>query len=47
MSTAKDLSKHPDKKDWFVGVCAEVGIDPATSTLFDYLETDDRKSFSH
>jgi hypothetical protein len=32
----------PDKKDWFVGVCAEVGIDPATSTLFDYLEADDK-----
>lgn len=36
---------HPDKKEWFTGACAEVGIDPATHTLFDYLEADDRLSF--
>ena len=36
----------PDKKDWFIGVCAEAGCDPATSTLFDYLETDDKLSFA-
>ena len=36
----------PDKRDWFVGVCAEAGCDPATSTLFDYLETDDKTSFA-
>jgi hypothetical protein len=36
----------PEKKDWFVGVCAEAGIDPEASTLFDYLEADDRKSFA-
>ena len=36
---------HPDKKDWFIGACAEAGIDPATHTLFDYLEADDRLSF--
>jgi hypothetical protein len=37
--------ENPEKKDWFVGVCGEVGIDPQTSTLFDYLETDDRVSY--
>jgi Domain of unknown function (DUF5069) len=37
----------PDKKDWFIGVCAEAGCDPATSTLFDYLETDDKTSFAN
>ena len=37
---------NPDMKEWFVGVCAEAGIDPATSTLFDYLEADDRISFA-
>ena len=36
---------NPDKKDWFTGACAEAGIDPATHTLFDYLEADDRLSF--
>ena len=29
-----------------IGVCKEVGIDPATHTLFDYLEADDRLSFA-
>lgn len=35
-----------EKKDWFVGVCAEAGCDPATSTLFDFLEADDKVSFA-
>jgi hypothetical protein len=26
-------------------VCAEANIDPETSSLFDYLEADDRLSF--
>ncbi len=33
--------ENEEKKEWFVGECAAVGIDPATSTLFDFLETDD------
>jgi hypothetical protein len=37
---------NPEKKDWFIEVCGEAGIDPATSTLFDYLEADDKISFS-
>ena len=36
----------PDKKDWFIEVCGEAGIDPAESTLFDYLEADDKVTFS-
>lgn len=35
----------PDKKEWFAGECAKVGLDPKTSTLFTFLETDDRQSF--
>ncbi|MEO8614209.1 MAG: DUF5069 domain-containing protein [Luteolibacter sp.] len=35
-----------EKKEWFVGVCAEAGVDPATSTLFDFLEADDKVSFA-
>lgn len=31
----------PEKRDWFIGECAPLGIDPAESTLFDYLEKDD------
>jgi hypothetical protein len=37
---------NPEKRDWFVGVCKEAGCDPTTSTLFDFLEADDRVSFA-
>jgi hypothetical protein len=37
----------PEKKDWFAGECAKVGLKPETSTLADYLETDDRASFKN
>ncbi len=37
----------PEKKEWFVGECERVGIDPATSTLFDMLEADDKASFKN
>jgi Domain of unknown function (DUF5069) len=36
----------PEKKDWFIEVCGEAGCDPATSTLFDYLEADDKTTFA-
>ena len=36
----------PEKKDWFIGVCKEAGCDPKTSTLFDFLEADDKVSFA-
>jgi hypothetical protein len=35
----------PEKKEWFDGECAALGLDPAKSSLFDFLETDDRVSF--
>jgi hypothetical protein len=35
----------PEKKDWFAGECARLGLKPEISTLADYLETDDRASF--
>ena len=38
---------NPDKKDWFIEVCAEAGCDPATSTLFDFLEADDKVTFAN
>ena len=37
--------ENPDKRDWFIEVCAEAGVDPAASTLFDYLEADDQVTF--
>jgi hypothetical protein len=36
----------PEKKEWFVGVCSEVGIDPAKSTLFDFLDADDKATYA-
>jgi len=40
---------HPyenvEKRDWFIGECTPLGIDPEKSTLVDYLEADDLASF--
>ena len=36
---------NPEKREWFIEACAEAGVDPAKSTLFEYLEADDRVSF--
>jgi len=38
---------NPEKKDWFVGVCAQVGLKAETSTLVDFLEADDAASFKN
>ena len=35
----------PEKKEWFAGECKALGLDPAKSTLADYLEMDDRVTF--
>ncbi len=32
----------PEKREWFEGECRPLGLDPATTTLFDFLEADDR-----
>ncbi len=36
---------NPEKREWFSEQCKSVGIDPASSTLFDWLEVDDRVSY--
>jgi hypothetical protein len=36
---------NPEKREWFTGECKKVGLDPAKSTLFDFLDADDRQSF--
>jgi hypothetical protein len=36
---------NPEKKEWFASECAPLGLKPETSTLVDYLETDDLVSF--
>jgi hypothetical protein len=37
---------RPDGKEWFVNVCKPLNIDPANSTLFDYLNADDKATFN-
>ena len=37
--------ENPEKKEWFAGECAKLNLDPKTTTLFAWLETDDRASF--
>ena len=37
----------PEKKDWFSGECAKLGLKPESSTLVDYLEADDAASFKN
>lgn len=38
--------ENPEKREWFEGECAKVGLDPKTNTLFNYLEKDDQLSFT-
>lgn len=37
---------NPENKEWFEGECARLGLSPERTTLFDYLEADDRDTFS-
>ncbi|HWB58480.1 MAG TPA: DUF5069 domain-containing protein [Chthoniobacteraceae bacterium] len=39
------LISDPEKKDFFIDECKKVGIDPYKSSLFDWLEADDKASF--
>jgi hypothetical protein len=32
----------PAKKDWFIGECTRLGLDPEKTTLFDMLDADDK-----
>ena len=37
--------EEPDRKEWFAEECERLGLDPAKTTLVQFLETDDRVSF--
>ncbi len=39
------LMKDPEKRAYFVEDCHRLGLDPAKTTTFDWLEADDRFSF--
>ena len=37
---------HPQKGEYFDGECRKLGLDPAKTSTFDWLEADDRASFA-
>jgi hypothetical protein len=43
---AYSLAQDPEKKEWFAGECAKLGLDPETTSVFSWLEADDRASVS-
>jgi len=42
--TATNYSDNPEKREWFVEQLKPLGLDPKTTTLFDWLEADDKAS---
>ena len=42
--TANNPSNDPEKREWFVEQLKPLGLDPKTTTLFDWLEKDDKAS---
>ncbi len=40
-------STDPNKSEWFRSECARLGLDVDKTTLFDYLEVDDKVSFGN
>lgn len=43
---AKRPYDSPESRRWFEGECKRLGVDPQKTTLFDYLEEDDRQTFA-
>jgi hypothetical protein len=43
---AGSLMKDPEKRGHFIESCHKVGLNPEMNTTFDWLEADDRASFS-
>ena len=38
---------NPERRAYFMENCSKLGLNPQTTTTFDWLEADDRASFSH
>jgi len=38
--------ENPEKRDWFVEQVSVCQLDPATTTLFDWLDVDDKESYA-
>lgn len=43
--TAENPYNNPEKREWFAGEVKAYNLDPATTTLFDWLDVDDRESY--
>jgi len=43
---AYSMYDNPEKRDFFARECEKLGLDPQKTTLFDWLEADDRASFA-
>jgi hypothetical protein len=41
---AQNYQDDPERRAWFVEQLKSLGLDPATTTLFDWLEADDKAS---
>jgi hypothetical protein len=39
------LIHDPEKRDYFISECKKLGLDPEKTTLFEWLDADDRASF--
>jgi hypothetical protein len=42
-ATRPSESEDAEKREWFAGECKRLDLDPEETTLFDYLEEDDRR----
>ena len=42
---AGSIMKDPEKRAFFTEACKKLGLDPEKTSLFDWLEADDRASF--
>jgi hypothetical protein len=40
----EDFSGNPEKREWFVGELKQYNLDPNKTSLFDWLDVDDRES---
>ena len=43
---ALSMYDNPEKKEWFSEECRKLGLDPAQTTLFEFLEADDKASYA-
>ena len=37
--------RNPEKRDYFIGECTRLGLNPQMNSTFDWLEADDRETF--